>query len=327
MRKVHSTDGIELNEMRDGAEKVATIAAAAQVGIFASLLDGPLRSETIANRAGLDLRATQIVLDALVDLAIVTRTDAGYGLTRLGRRYLADPSSPDYAAGGLPLWLQNIRAWTHLPDSLRSGRPWERRQRRSREELRHYLDGMAAAPAARIRRLVQHCLERQPTAATVLDLGAGPGHVGGAFAAEGLEATLFDLPEVVDVAADEYGLRHRTDLHLVAGDFMEDALPPGPFDIVLASNITHIYSPAQNTKLLEKIHRVLQPLGLVAVADFVRGMSPRAARFAIVMLLRTEGGNTYTAGEYRAWLGTAGFRDVVIEDIDVDRQVISAHTP
>ncbi len=56
----------------------------------------------------------------------------------------------------------------------------------------------------------------------------------------------------------------------------------------------------------------------------MRGRSPRAARFAIVMLLRTEEGDTYTEEEYQQWLDDAGFDDVVVDDIDVDRQLISA---
>ena len=51
---------------------------------------------------------------------------------------------------------------------------------------------------------------------------------------------------------------------------------------------------------------------------------PRAARFAVVMLLNTEDGNTYTADEYEAWLREAGFTDVQVEDADAERQLITA---
>jgi len=42
------------------------------------------------------------------------------------------------------------------------------------------------------------------------------------------------------------------------------------------------------------------------VQDMVRGMSGQAARFAVLMLLATEGGDTYDEAQYRAWMTDAG---------------------
>jgi hypothetical protein len=66
------------------------------------------------------------------------------------------------------------------------------------------------------------------------------------------------------------------------------------------------------------------PGGGIAIADFVRGRSPRAARFALVMLLRTEGGDTYTEREYADWLDSAGFDGMRIDDLDAERQLVTA---
>jgi len=79
-----------------------------------------------------------------------------------------------------------------------------------------------------------------------------------------------------------------------------------------------------NAKLLRSVHGVMQPGGVVAIGDFVRGRSGRADEFALVMLLRTDRGDTYTEVEYRAWLADAGFEDVQIDDVDPDRQLITA---
>ena len=314
---------LRLTNERDGAELAVTVAAAHQLGVFRALRDGSLTATELADRVRCDRRAAGILLAALHDMDLLTRDNDRYALTADARRQLADPDGPDYAGGGLPLWLDNLRAWTELPRVMRTGDPLPTESReRTREELASYMAAMAAGPPERIRRVVTACLARVPNARTMLDLGGGPGHMARGFAEAGLSATLFDQPEIVDFVRDEYRLEDAG-VTTVAGDFLSDALP-GPFDIVLASNITHIYPPDTNRSLLRKIASIVRPGGGIGVADFVRGHSPRAARFALVMLLRTEGGNTYSEADYESWLSDAGFHSMAIEDVDVDRQIVTA---
>lgn len=337
--------GHELTELRDLAETTATVAAACEAGIFTSLADGPATARDLAERAGLDERAVGIVLPALAEAGTLERVDADasdrpasdadgdrYALTDAARRHLADPESPDFAGGGLPLWLDGLRSFTRLAEVLRSGDPVERpepedeaeREEAEREGLEKFMAGMAAAPDARVRRIVDACLDRAPEAGRALDLGGGPGHMARAFVERGLRVTLFDRPPVVDYVGDAYGLSEVEELELVGGDFMEDPLPEGPFDVVLISNIVHSYAPEQNRALLEKVAGVTAPGGVVAVADFFRGRSSRAVRFALVMLLKTEGGNTYTEDDVAGWLERAGFRESVTVQVDEDRHLITA---
>lgn len=320
---------LPLNEYRDGAEIAVTIAAAVASGLLDALADGPVTASEAAQRAGLDPRATGIVLDALADVGLVEKDDGRYTATHEGYHRYVDRSSPDYAAKGLPLWLDNLARWVRLPEALRKGGlPDDDVGDGTEEELGAFLAGMAAAPAERTARMVRMCMERRPQARRLLDLGGGPGHIARAFIelAE-VEVTMVERPRVVDYARRHLDLDEVNGLTLTAGDFMADPLPDGPFDIVLVSNITHMYGPDDNRRLLEKAFDVLEPGGLAAIADFVRGRSYRAARFAIVMLLGTEAGNTYDDATYRAWLEGAGFSDMRIADVDTDRQMITARKP
>jgi SAM-dependent methyltransferase len=338
-----------LLELRDLAESVVTVAAAVEAGLFRALADGPASARELANRIGLDPRAVGITLPVLAELGLTEAGDAHdaggadgaddadedrYRLTGRGRRELGDPASPDYLAGGLPLWLENLRAWTTLADPLRTGRPVSRAgtgdgagaedDASRREHIARFMAGMAAAPGERLSRLVDGVLARRPGASTLLDLGGGPGHIARLFVERGLDVVLVDRPEVVDFVRDEYGLDRVAGLRTVGADLLDDPLPPGPFVVVLLSNILHMLSPAQCVALLGKARAVLAPGGVVAIADFVRGRSPRAARFALVMLLRTEGGNTYTFQEHEAWLARTGFHSPQITDLDPERQLITA---
>ena len=315
----------DLNAMRDAADVATIVAAAAQAGIFEALLSGPVTIHALAQRLELDERALGIVLGALADWRLVVERDDAYELAELGRRTLADSSSPDYVARGLPLWLSGLRAMTQLPEVLHTGEgPGMHRGTPTREQLAHFMAGMAAAPAARVRHVVDLCLARAPRARTALDVGGGPGLYARELASRGLDVTLFDTPETIDFVGDAYQLRDAEHIHLAAGDAVAGPLPSGPFDVVLISNVLHMYAPARNRALLRNVAAVTAPGGVVAIGDMVRGRSPRAARFAVVMLLNTEDGNTYTADEYEAWLREAGFTDVQVEDADAERQLITA---
>jgi len=318
-------------ESRDLGEAMAIVAAAASVGVFRALAPGPASASELAVRLDLDLRAVETLLPRLVELDLLaSEGNDRVALTSRSRRELSDPDSPEYAARGLPLWLAHLEGWARLPQVLRTGEalksadPGSEDPRLRRERIARFMAGMAAAPASRIERLADRVLARRPEARSLLDLGSGPGHIGRAFVRRGLEATLVDRPEVVEFVREEYGLAGVSGLHLVGADLLEDPLPEGPFEILLLSNLLHLLSPDQARRLLRKVRQVAAPGAVLAVADFVRDHSPRAAHFAVAMLMRTESGNTYTLEEHEAWFGEAGFADLRLEALDADRQLLTA---
>ena len=97
-------------------------------------------------------------------------------------------------------------------------------------------------------------------------------------------------------------------------DFMAEAIP-GSYDVILLSNVIHIYGPGENITLLKKIKAALNPGGRVIIQDFFlwdkKGLRPIETNlFAITMLLHTDTGNTYTAQDVKKWMAKAGFRTV-----------------
>jgi SAM-dependent methyltransferase len=319
---------LSFDELRDLSEGMVTVAAAVDAGIFAELGRKPAGAPELAARLDLDERAVGVVLPVLAQLGFLERDGSHrYHLTSRPEGELADPESPDYQGGGMPLWLENLRAWTRLPRVLREGGPVDRVLEEEPDDdtrrLPRFMAGMAAAPRSRVERLVDGVLERHPGPRTLLDLGGGPGHISRAFVDRGLEVTMLDLPETVEFVREAYALDRVDGLRTVAGDFLEDPLPPGPFDAVLLSNILHMLSPDECGRLIRKVADVTAPGGVVGVADFVRGRSPRAVRFAVVMLLRTEGGDTYTLDDHRQWFRAAGFGEMQVTDLDPDRQLLT----
>lgn len=330
-------EDLTLGELRDLSEATATVAGACAAGIFSALLEGPASPRELARRKNLSPRAVSILLPFLAELDLLEVDAQEYRLTPRARRTLADPSSPEYSAGGLPLWLANLEAWTRLPEVLTVGGPVGSPEAAAapgtgegsdpdsrRKEIARFMAGMAAAPRDRVQRLVDGILTRKPDASTVLDLGGGPGHMSRAFLERGLRATLMDRPEVVDFVDEEYGLAGETEISTVGGDFLVDPLPRGPFDVVLLSNVIHMLSEEEAERVIRKAGEVTEEGAVIAVADFIRGRSPRATRFALVMLLRTPNGNTYTVEAHEAWFHAAGFDELDILDLDPDRQLLTA---
>lgn len=149
----------------------------------------------------------------------------------------------------------------------------------------------------------------------LLDVGGGPGTYSAAFVNNypGLEAVVFDLPGIIEIAKrllEEKGLADR--VAAVEGDFEVDDFGQD-FDCVLISNIVHFQDEEDNKKLLKKAHNALQEGGMVIIHDSILDegkTSPKsAAIFAIHMLLRSDGGRTYMWSEIEAWLEETGFTE------------------
>ena len=159
----------------------------------------------------------------------------------------------------------------------------------------------------------------------LIDVGGGSGTYTLAFleAAPQMRATIFDRPEVIEMARERVGAAGMLErVTLVAGDFEHDPLPAG-HDLAFVSAIIHQNSPAENGALFRKIFAALDPGGRVVVRDHVLSpdrTEPRSgALFAVNMLVGTEGGNSYTEAEIRDALTGAGF--VGVRLIHPDRQM------
>jgi predicted O-methyltransferase YrrM len=147
----------------------------------------------------------------------------------------------------------------------------------------------------------------------LLDVGGASGTYTLAFlkAAPEMRATLFDLPEVIEMARERVGAAGMLNrVALVAGDYNRDPLPAG-HDLAFVSAIIHQNSAEENVAMFRKIFAALEPGGRIVVRDHVLSpdrIKPRSgALFAVNMLVGTEGGNSYTEAEICDALTQAGF--------------------
>jgi precorrin-6B methylase 2 len=280
----------------------------AELGLFDLLASEELTTRELVDRTGANDRGLAIVLDALVAMGL---------LVKQGGRYHCEPSAArllatDGAAPMLPMVLHSAdlwKRWSNLTEAVGGARPETEEAR-----LHHFIGSMNVIAQAMAERIVA-CVAPSD-ARRLLDVGGASGTYTLAFlrAAPRMSATLFDLPEVMELARERLaaaGMLER--VALVPGNFHDDPLPPG-HDLAFVSAIIHANGPAQNEELFRKVYAALVPGGRIVVRDIVLSSDrtrPRAgAVMAVNWLLVSEAGNSYTFEEIKDGLERAGFTRV-----------------
>lgn len=285
------------------------------LGIF-DCLKKAISAEALAKRLKTDLRATEILLDALTGLGLVKKgRDKSYRNTRLSSSYLVKTArlyQGDIIRHASSMW-ENFSA---LDEIVRTGMPARSGRRHAGHHHEAFIMGMHNLTLLRTEALIRAVGLKGIT--TVLDLGGGPGTNALAMARRGLQATVFDLPETIVIArkvARREGLRG---IRFIAGDFHCDDIGTG-YDIILISQIFHAFSAGENIALLRKCRQALNPGGRVVVQEFPIDNTLTAplqsALFSVNMLVGTEKGRCYTAREMSGWLTETGFRHIAVKKL------------
>jgi len=281
----------------------------AESNLFTILGQSRLTAADIAGRTGTDLRALDILLDALAAMGLLGKEGETYWCESPVYQLLSE-DAPDSILAMILHAAHLWHRWSDLTDIVR-GAGLSPGSARDARETRAFIGAMHAVAAPQAGRIVEAA--KPGGARALIDVGGASGTYTIAFlrAVPGLKATLFDRPEVIAMARERLereDLRDR--VRLVAGDFTRDELPQG-HDLAFVSAIIHQNSPAQNLSLFKKVYRSLVAGGRVVVRDHV--MEPDRTRpkdgaiFAVNMLVNTSGGGTYTFEEIQSVLSQAGF--------------------
>jgi precorrin-6B methylase 2 len=296
-------------------QPVCMLTAAAALDVFSPLHAKPMAAGALADELGTDLRATTILLDALVALEFLSKQGEIYSVPENVAGSLTEQSDNNV----LPMvrHLGNcLGRWACLAKVTQTGKcaetgPSVRGADTDRANFIGAMNLISKPIAAGVIDKIQPSKFHH-----MLDIGGGPGTWSMAFlnAVPEAGATLFDLPAVVPIARKNFAEAGLTDrITLVEGDFYNDALPEGA-DLAWLGAICHQNSRQQNRDLFAKVHKALADGGFVVIRDMVMDpshTSPVAgALFAVNMLVATEGGGTYTFDEYSEDLCAAGFADV-----------------
>lgn len=286
----------------------------AELDLFTLLTPKPLSAREITDRIHGDPRGVTVLLDALSAIGLLAKKNATYQCPPSVSSFL----SADAPGSILPLVLHMASVWkrwallTNIVQGVLPEKPSAPPQ--DMRDLKAFIGAMHVIASPLAPQIADAVNPR--SSSRLIDVGGAMGTYTIAFlrAVPEMKATLFDRPEVVEIARQHLagtGLLHR--ITLVSGDFYRDELPGG-HDLAFVSAIIHQNSPEQNLDLFRKVFRSLDPGGRIIIRDHV--MDPDRTRpkdgavFAVNMLVATPGGNTYTLEEIKTVLGGAGFVDI-----------------
>ena len=298
-------------------QRSAALKAAVELDLFTAVAEGRRDAGSIAARCDASERGVRILCDFLVIQGFLTKDGGGYGLTPDSAVFL-DRRSPAYMGGALEFLLEPslVRGFEDLAGAVRRGGTvaddggtvsvenplWVKFARA--------MAPMAAPAAAQLPPLVGAPKEGK---FKVLDIAAGHGLYGLAFARHNPEAEVFalDWPAVLEVAKENArGAGAEARYSTIEGDAFGAEFGEG-YDVVLLTNFLHHFDPPTCEQLLRKVRAALGEGGAAVTLEFVpnedRVTPPLSAAFSLTMLAGTPAGDAYTYPELERMFGAAGF--------------------
>ena len=301
---------------------------AVRAGVF-DFLQEPRTAQDVARAFGWSVRGARMLLDGLVALELVAK-EAGWYENRLIANTCLVAESEGYQGNIISHKANGWAAWAQLPAAVKSGQaPASIQEEDTAEERRAYILGMDDLGRHSARDIAKR-VDLSPYK-RFLDAGGGPGSYSIAFLQRHPEMTaaLLDRPDVLPIAREQAakaGVEDR--ITFVEGDLVADDLG-GPFDLILLSNVVHIFGPEANENLTARCAKALASGGLLIIKDFItdddRTGPPFSLLFALQMLLHTEAGDTYTESDVRSWTRQAGLRDGGLIELTPQSRLWLAH--
>ena len=311
-------------------QRTAAVRAAIELELFTAIGEGNTTAEEIAARCDASERGARILCDYLSINGLLTKEGGRYGLTPDSAFFL-DRRSPAYMGGTLEFLLTPslLSNFDDLATAVRNGGTTNAEGGTVAPEnpiwvkFARAMTPMAAMPAQVIAGMSEDLAGRE---VKVLDIAAGHGLYGIAFAQRFPEATVYalDWPAVLEVAKEHaraVGVAAR--YHTIEGSAFVADFGEG-FDVVLLTNFEDHFDPPTCETLLRKVRAALRDGGRALTLEFVpdedRVTPPAAAGFSLMMLASTPAGDAYTYSELERMFANAGYARSEIRDLPASPQ-------
>jgi 2-polyprenyl-3-methyl-5-hydroxy-6-metoxy-1,4-benzoquinol methylase len=318
-----------INDISYGYWKAQALFVASELDLFTLIGERGKLVSAIAKKLGTDLRATEMLLNALVSLKLLTKSREIFSNTAISKRCLSK-NGPAYQGDRIQHFHNMWDYWSGLGTAVKSGKPTAFKGAKKgvdKQRLREFISAMHNTASVQADQLYTKLHVKKYS--RLLDLAGGQGTYSVKFAKKNrnLKAVVFDLPDVIKIAKEhikESGMTGQVTTK--AGNCLADSLGKGLYDIVLVSHLLHAYDPSENQKILKKCWDSLIKEGIVVVQEFIlnpsKSMPPFGTLFSLNMLMGTQGGSSYSEDEMKGWLKKAGFKKLKRIDLGVDSGLI-----
>ncbi len=303
-----------IREFAASFQKSRILLSGFELDIFTNIEESGTTSDQMADILHLDKHACERLLNALVSLGFLTKQSQLFFNTADSFTFLSK-KSPEYL-GGLMHTNHLWNTWSNLTKVVKTGKSAHTSEINVRGD--EWLAPFISAMHDRAIKQAPQQLAKIDLSGikSVLDIGGGSGAYSMEFISrnQGIEATVFDLPNVVLITQrfiEKEGFSGR--IKTYAGDYTKDELPEG-FDLIFLSAVIHSNSFEINRDLIKKCYKSLAVNGRIIIQDWImnneRTQPASGAIFAINMLVSTESGDTFTEQEVTEMLLAAGFKNI-----------------
>lgn len=304
----------QILELSGSYWQTCTLHAGVKLGVFTAIGGEQLTSGEVAGRLKVEERALSMLLNALVAMGFLIKSNEGFSNTPASLTFLVK-EAPQYLGYMIMHHHHLVASWSQLDEAVRAGGPVRGRASLSDDDRREsFLMGMfnnAMLIAPTLTKTIDLSGRRH-----FLDLGGGPGTYAIHFCLNhpALRATVYDLATTRPFAEKTiagFGLSDR--VKFLDGDYLNDPIP-GRYDVAWLSHILHGESPEDCQMMVDKTVAALEPGGLVMIHEFILENTLDgplfAALFSLNMLLQTKGGQSYSEAQLSAMLTRAGVQDI-----------------
>jgi SAM-dependent methyltransferase len=314
----------KLHDLRSSIDDAMVLLSLHEVGVYGALAAGSASAEELGQRLGLLGGRLKPFLELAAHLGMLLYEGGRFRLYEGDERFF-DPSL-EYGVGLPATPLQQFFSTKgRAPDILRGSAPIEvpasggESSVEKKSEFLRYMDAVTREPAQELAKLIPG-----ENVHRIIDLGCGPGTY--AFAAlerfPQARALLADRAEAkrgIGAIATERGLSDRVEFLPI--DLTREEIPSEQ-DIAILSNVVHCFGGETNIKLIARIAAALTPEGCLLIKDCAieedRSGPAEVLRFGVSMVMFSEEGSIYSAGEVIAWCHAAGLCDTSIHSVESD---------
>jgi SAM-dependent methyltransferase len=247
----------------------------------------------------------------MVALGLLERDGDAYRNSEVAATFLAGRTPADLRPALRFLATISYPAWAGLADALRnSPHPPLQLDEASQAVFSAGVDALSSGAAAALANAYDFSAHRR-----LLDVAGGTGSWSAAVALRHphMEATVFELPAVADIARERLAAQGLgTRVAVAAGDAMSEDAPAG-HDVVLLANIIHYFSPEQNHSLLRRMRGAVVGGSRLLLADFWTDPTHTEPLMAALMageFSLVVDGDVYSVDEGCSWLEATGWRFV-----------------
>jgi 2-polyprenyl-3-methyl-5-hydroxy-6-metoxy-1,4-benzoquinol methylase len=298
-------------------QSTAALKTAIELRIFDAIANGHTTPKQLAQACNAAKRGIRILCDYLTVKGFLIKSGNTYQLTLDTQTYL-NSQSPQYLGSAVTYLLSAPMqtAFQNLTTAVQKGSTALSQNgflAPDHPAWTAYAKSMAPVMRVPAKQLAQHLDPTADQPLAILDIAAGHGLFGLAFAQQNPHTTVtaLDWPTVLTVAqthAQDYGLSNQ--FKTLSGNAFDTPFG-NPHNITILANILHHFAPNACIALLKKVHQNLHPNGRVAILEFIpnadRVSPPEEAAFALVMLATTLNGDVYTYDELNNMCLQAGF--------------------